>query len=270
MPYTDPYFRGFEPAFPDFWRVEEWKREFAEFSASKSAPNLMLLRIGNDHFGDFRRAIDGVNTVETQMADNDYALGEIVDAVAHSPFASDTEIVSVEDDSWDGIDHVDRNRSIALFAGPYVRQHALLSKRYTTVNLVRTIEEILGIGPIGLNDALAAPMSDIFDPTIATWSYQAIIPPVLHSTKLPLPSAAHACIDFPKRSSEYWSGVMSGQDFSHSDRINKAFARALWHGLKDRELYPAQPVSGDDLRSNRQGLLSQVEATRAGKCKVHN
>ena len=75
MPYSDPYFRSFELAFPNYWRLQEWKREFAEFSAAKSAPGLMLVRICNDHFGDFARAIDGVDTVETQMADNDYALG---------------------------------------------------------------------------------------------------------------------------------------------------------------------------------------------------
>jgi len=102
------------------------------------------------------------------MADNDYALGSIVETVANSPFAADTLIVAIEIESRDGPDHIDSHRSIALFAGPCVRQHTLVSTRYTTVNVVKTIEEILGLNPMGLNDALAAPMSDIFDRTLPT------------------------------------------------------------------------------------------------------
>src|SRR5262249_52620822 len=148
---------------PDYVRVKEWKREFDEFVKRGSAPNLMLMIVQNDHLGSFDRAPYGVNTPETQMADNDYAVGTIVEAVADSPFAKDTLVVTIEDDASDGPDHVDAQRTVALVAGPYVRQHAVVSTRYTTVNVVKTIEEVLGIGPIGLNDALAAPMSDIFD-----------------------------------------------------------------------------------------------------------
>jgi hypothetical protein len=98
-----------------------------------------------------------------------------------------TLVVAIEDDASDGADHVDADRTIALFAGPYVRLHAVVSTRYTSVNVVKTIEEILGIGPIGLNDALAPPMSDLFDPALAEWSYHAVVPDVLRSTSLPLP-----------------------------------------------------------------------------------
>src|SRR5579859_3186412 len=123
-------------------------------------------------------------------------------------------IVSMEVYARDAPDHIDAHRSLALFAGPYVRQHALVSTRYTTVNVVKTIEEILGIGPIGLNDALAEPMSDIFDPTASAWLYKAIVPDVLRSTNLPLPPSNHASVMVPKRSAEYWIKAMAGQDFS--------------------------------------------------------
>lgn len=92
MLYSDPYFYSFDPAMPDYWRVQEWKREFAEFSAKKSAPSLMLVQLANNHGGHFAKAIDGVHTVDTQVADNDYALGLIAETVANSPFASDTVI----------------------------------------------------------------------------------------------------------------------------------------------------------------------------------
>ena len=245
-PYSDPYFYDFGPNYPDFWRVKEWRREFDGFSKTNIAPDLMLVRLGNDHFGSFDTAIDGVNTPETQMADNDYALGVIIEAVAHSPFANDTLIISIEDDAWDGPDHVDAHRSIALFAGPYVRQHAVVSARYTTVSVVKTIEEILGIGPIGLNDALAAPMSGIFDPTAAMWSYQVILPDILRSTQLPLPTAERVSHVLPKHPAAYWAKAMEGQDFSGADRIDPvAFNRALWRGLKGETPYPIATKSID-------------------------
>jgi hypothetical protein len=239
-PYSDPYYLDFAPNYPDFWRVKEWKREFAQFAEKHSAPRLMLIRLGNDHFGAFAKAIDGVNTPETQMADNDYALGLIIQAVSESPFAHDTLIISIEDDACDGPDHVDAHRSIALFAGAYVRRRALVSSRYTTVSVVKTIEEILGVGPISLNDALAAPMSEIFDPNAATWSYQAAVPDVLRSTQLPLPPAEHASRALPLHTAAYWATAMAGQDFSGADRIDPvSFNRALWRGLKGSVPYPA-------------------------------
>ena len=263
MSFSDPYYYSFDPAYPDYWRIQEWKREFAEFSAKKSAPGLMLIQLGNDHTGHFTKAIDGVNTVDTQVADNDYALGMVTETVAHSPFAKDTVIIAIEDDPAGGLDHVDAFRSVALFVGAYVKQHALVSTRYTTVSIVKTIEELLGLAPMGLNDALVAPMSDVFDPSVTTWSYQAIVPDVLRSTKLPLPSSAHGCIEMPRRSNEYWAKAMAGQDFSAPDQTEPvSFSRALWRGLKGDEPYPVA-VTGADLRANRR----QAAGIRsAGSC----
>ncbi len=141
-PFSDPYYRTFFFGYPDFWREREWEREFTEFAAKKSAPALMLMWLGGDHMGHFDIALDGVNTPETQVADNDYALGRILDAVAHSPFANDTLVVSIEDDAWDGADHVDSHRTVVLFAGVYVKRHVVVSTRYTTVNVVKTIEQV--------------------------------------------------------------------------------------------------------------------------------
>lgn len=265
-PYSDPYFLDFTPAFPDFWRVQEWKREFARFSARGSAPDLMLIRLGNDHFGAFDKAIDRVNTPETQMADNDYALGLIIESVANSPFGRDTLVIAIEDDACDGPDHVDAHRSIALFAGAYVRQNALVSQRYTTVNIVKTIESILGLGPLGLNDALDVPMSDVFDTHARSWSYKAMVPDVLRKTQLPLPPALHACTVSPTHSSEYWVRAMAGQDFSKADRIEPVtFNQALWRGLKGDAPYPVS-ATGEDLRANRSALLSSSASVYRDSC----
>src|SRR5262249_28990546 len=160
---TDPYFRSFDQTFPDYWRYKEWEREFDEFVKRGNLPQLEFLRINHDHFGDFKDAIDRVNTVETEMADNDYALGLIAEKVAHSPYAKDTLIFVVEDDAQNGPDHVDAHRSIAYVIGPYVRQGAVVSPRYNTVSMLRTIEAVLGIQPMGLNDAVQQPMSEVFE-----------------------------------------------------------------------------------------------------------
>lgn len=233
--------------------------------ARNSAPDLMLVRLGNVHFGAFSTAIDAVDNPDTQMADNDYALEMLVEAVANSLFVRDTLIIAIEDDACDGPDHVDAHRSIALFAGPYVRQHALVSTRYTTVNIVKRIEAILGLGPIGLNDALAVPMSDLFDPDVTGWSFKAIVPDVLRTTKLPLPPALKACNTPPSHSSGYWANATAGQDFSRADRIDPVtFNQALWQGLKGGTPYPVG-TTGADLSVNRSTLLRLVP-TAAGGC----
>jgi len=82
MHLSDPYFYSFDPAYPDYWRLQEWKREFDALSASNTVPNLMLVALQGDHLGAFDGAIDGVNTPETQMADIDYAVGLLAQTVA--------------------------------------------------------------------------------------------------------------------------------------------------------------------------------------------
>jgi DNA-binding beta-propeller fold protein YncE len=258
MPVTDPYFRGFDQGFPDYWRFKEWEREFDGFIAAGKAPGLMLVRLPHDHTGSFAEGIDGINTVETELADNDYAVGLLVDKVAKSPFAKDTLIFVIEDDAQDGPDHVDAHRSTAYIAGPYVKQEAVVSRPYNTVNMVATIEAVLGLEPTGLNDAVAAPMADVFDITRPDWSFDAKVPEILRTTTLPLPpatTAEAACIPHPRRSAAWWAAAMAGQDFSREDQLNTpAYNHALWRGLKGGEPYPVRR-DGQDLRTNRAALL---------------
>ena len=264
---TDPYFRGFDMNFPDYWRFKEWEREFDGYVAAGSLPNLSLVRLPHDHFGSFETAIDGVNTVETQMADNDYALGLLIEKVAASRFAADTLIFVIEDDAQDGPDHVSARRSIAFVAGPYVRRGAVVSERYNTVSMVRTMEDILGLAPLGLNDAMARPMSAVFDPEVTTWSYRALVPAILRTTRLPLPAdraadAGAGCAT-GYRSAAYWTKAMAGQNFNDEDHLDTAaFNRALWHGL-DQAGAP-QPVKrdGENLRKNRAPGVASCALTR--------
>ena len=143
-PLTDVYFRGYDQNYPDLWRYNEWKREFDQFVANGNLPSLSLVRISHDHMGSFGTALGGVNTPETQQADCDLALGRLVEAVANSRYAADTLIIVTEDDVQDGPDHVDSHRGTAYVVGPYVKQGAVVSTRYNQVNVLRTIEDILG------------------------------------------------------------------------------------------------------------------------------
>jgi len=285
MDISDPYFRGYDQKCPDYWRFKEWEREFDQYAAGGNLPNLSLVRFPHDHFGDFAAAIDGVNTVETEMADNDYAVGLLIEKVANSPYKADTLIFVIEDDAQDGGDHVNARRSIGYIVGPYVKQGGVVvSTHYTTVNMLRTIEDVLGIVPLGLNDGLAAPMADAFDRKQEDWSYTAIVPEILHSTQLPVPAAAAiaasatpsvtggelaGCFDRSKRTPEYWAAAMAGQNFTVEDQLDAArFNQALWTGLAGADKpYPAVRHGGD-LRANRGELLAQYRNALTTECGV--
>jgi YVTN family beta-propeller protein len=265
MNRTDPYFRGYDVKLPDFFRYIEWAREFDDFVKNKRMPNLTLLRLMNDHTGAFAQAIRGVNTPELQVADNDYAVGLVVDKVAHSPYANSTLIFVVEDDAQDGPDHVDAHRSIALTAGPYVKQGQLVSERYSTVSLIRTIEEILGLPAQNLHDAGARPMIEIFDPTKTSWTYTAAPSSLLLGTQLPIelvqPNVRRAdASEAPKPSHDaaWWAERTKDFDFTDADKNDPAvYNRVLWEGTMGDKPYPAGR-SGLDLRRDRAALLQSA------------
>ena len=241
-PVTDPYFRSFDQGFPDHWRVEEWKRDWLPRVAARATPRLTLLRLAHDHFGDFAEAIDAVDTPDRQIADNDYAIGRVAEEVAKSAAGKDTLIVIVEDDAQNGADHVDAHRSLAYLIGPGVRHGAVVSTRYTTVNLLKTIERVLDLPPLGLNDSLALPMADAFDPALITdWAYTAKWPATLDATGLPKPAnrvalagaAVRPASLAPERTAAWWADAMKSQDFSGEDKLDTdAFNAALWTGMK--------------------------------------
>jgi YVTN family beta-propeller protein len=271
-PYTDPFYRGFDNAFPDYYRYTEWARDFdARYAYGHRAgrsvrdmPALTLVRLMHDHTGDYAKAIDGVNTPELQVADNDYALGLLIQKISHSPHANDTLIFVVEDDAQDGGDHVDSHRSIAFVAGAYVKQGAVVSTPYNTINFVRTIEEVLGLPPMNLNDALARPMTDIFTTTPGRWSFTATPAAILYNTSLPLPPRRVGLIvPKPAHDASYWARVTRGMNFATEDRLDPAdFNRILWKGIMGDKPYPATPT-GLDLRRNREDLLSRYrQSTR--------
>lgn len=250
-PFTDIYFRGFDNSFPDYWRFREWAREFDSYCRNGRLPALETVRFMHDHTGDFATAIDGVNTPETQIADNDYAVGLLIEKIAKSRYASDTLVFVIEDDAQDGPDHVDAHRSVALVAGPYVKHRAVVSERLTTVSMIRTIEEILGLAPLNLHDAHVRPMAAAFDLKAGKWSYSAQVPAMLRTTTLPLPPSpkGSASVVGPAHGWAYWAEKMKRFDFTAEDRLDTAsYNRILWEGLMGDRPYPLMR-SGEDMRA---------------------
>lgn len=276
MPNTDPYYFDWDMDIPDYWLFKEWEREFDSYVKHHNLPNLELVALPHDHFGNLgsNTVLDDVNTIETQISDNDYALALLVQKVAQSEYRDDTLIFVIEDDAQDGPDHVDAHRTIAYVIGPYVRQGAVVSTHYSTVNMLRTIEDILGMQPMGLNDGLQAPMSDVFTRELKKWDYTPIVPEALYSTTLPLPRknstnqlpAAKLRNPSPIHDAAYWAGVMRGFDFRRPDHLDTMrFNRAVWVGLKGEGVPYPTIRSGLDLRNNREKLLLQVEDVKTSR-----
>jgi YVTN family beta-propeller protein len=243
---TDPYFRGFDTAFPDYWRETEWEREFDRFVRDGQMPDLCLVRFMEDHMGSFKKAIDGINTPERQQADNDYAVGRLVEKVAASIFKDNTLIFVVEDDAQNGADHVDSHRSTAYVVGPFVKQGRVVSQFYTTVNVLRTIEDILGTEHLNIHTATARPMAEVFDLKQETWKFKAEPSNYLKDTALPLPNKAGAL--HPTHDAAYWAAATAQFDFSKEDNLGDpdAFNRIIWKGLKGDVPYPGEAiVSGE-------------------------
>src|SRR6266478_3937969 len=184
------------------------------------------MRVSHDHMGSFGSALGGVNTPETQQADDDLAVGRLVQAVSASPYAADTLIIITEDDCQDGPDHVDSHRATAYVVGPYVKQGAVVSTRYSQVNALRTIEDILGTEHMNLNTAFQRPMTDVFDiRSSGKWNFVAEGSTILKLTQLAqVPGGlgvrfVRGADVKPKHDAEYWAKATAGFDFSDADRV---------------------------------------------------
>jgi YVTN family beta-propeller protein len=160
--HINPAFPIFNTGIPDQYRLDVFLQDFQQYVANKNLPNLIVMTLCTDHTSG---GTLGDPTPASQVADNDLAVGRLVDAVSHSPFWADTAIFFVEDDPQAGVDHVDGHRSLAYIVSPYIRRRQVNHTYYTQISMVRTIEEILGLPPMNQHDMLAQPMADAFTDT---------------------------------------------------------------------------------------------------------
>jgi hypothetical protein len=170
--------------------------------------------------------------------------------VAHSQhYARDTLFIVLEDDAQDGPDHEDAHRGTAYVVGPYVKTNAVVSTRYSTVNAVRTIEDILGLEHLNLNTAYQRPMTDVFDiGASGYWDYEPLVSVYVKEANLPLASLApDGKVQYaegpadpkPTHQAAWWTDRTRGFDWSSEDRIPTAlFNQIIWNGMMGNVPYP--------------------------------
>jgi YVTN family beta-propeller protein len=162
-PYTTDFRGNYDPLYPswdlnisDMARYYEWEKEFKQFEKNGNLPQFETVYLPNDHTGGWKWG------PQQMVAQNDYALGKLVDKVSHSKYWKDTAIFVVEDDAQGGVDHVDAHRSVALAISPYTQIGKVDSTFYDTPSVLRTMELILGLKPMTQFDAAAIPMVNSF------------------------------------------------------------------------------------------------------------
>jgi YVTN family beta-propeller protein len=226
---VDPAITGdaSDPAFQGTSRFGAWLAEFRGFVATLNSsgqdtmPNFCILRLPNDHTAGMR---PGQPTPQFYVADNDYALGRVIQEISSSPYWKDTAIFVVEDDAQAGPDHVDAHRSPALVISAYNRPGALVHQYHTTVSLIRTMELLLGMSPMNQLDANAAPI-DIFQDTPDLQPYKAVVPLVVEDNLLVTASR--------ERVNAYWIRKSQEQDLDHPDMADPVILNgAIWFAVR--------------------------------------
>lgn len=160
--HFDPKFRSYDLTYPDVKRADRFLEELAGFEKAGAMPRLIVIRLPNDHTAGTR---PNNPTVTAMVADNDLALGRVVEGLSKSIFWPKLAIFVVEDDAQNGSDHVDAHRTVALAISPYIKKRTVDSDMYSTSSMLRTMELILGLEPMSQFDAAARPMANSFTAT---------------------------------------------------------------------------------------------------------
>jgi YVTN family beta-propeller protein len=232
-PYLAPHVHYWPLIQSDQSRADEFIKEYNEFSQKDTVPNLMLLSLPCDH-------TEGVNQTypapRSMMADNDLALGRVVEAVSKSPQWKNTCIFVIEDDAQSGPDHVDGHRTVYGVYSPYNKMHTVDSHLYTTTNMIKSIEFMLGFKPMNRFDTLAWPIDSCFNDTPDLTPYKVTPNLIALDERSPKPSAMTP-------SQRYWAKVSAKLDWSHLDGPNPLLLnRVIWSTLHPNgEKYPARP-----------------------------
>ncbi len=207
-------------------RFTEWNREFQQQLAANTVPTFSMVRFMNDHT---RGLTPGAASPQAQVADNDYAVGQLVDTVSHSSIWNSTAIFVIEDDAQDGPDHVDAHRSTCYVISPYIKQASVDHTFYNTDSALKTMELLLGLPPMSQYDAVATPFLD-FDtapnngaPYTALQPAQALITetnPTMSSLK-------------PGTMAYHLAKLSSKLDFKHPDSAPAALLTEMeWKSVK--------------------------------------
>lgn len=248
--HYDELYPDFNTDYPDQLRADEFLNEFTAYVRARQEnedarfqlPQFVLLYLPDDHTGGTR---PGHPRPQASVADNDLALGRVVEAVSHSPYWDDTAIMVLEDDAQDGADHVDAHRSIAFVISKYspgsAEQPYVEHRFYTTVNMIHTLETLLGLPPMNVNDAYAPRMTQMFSGQGNQAPYKA-----------DRRNQKNGLIYEINRKDAPGGKISSQMDFSHPDAAPAAkLNRVLWRDQKGnvpmpKPMHTVLPAEGDD------------------------
>lgn len=247
VPNTDESYRQFDMAYADsdaWWkldcpapqqtraygqfkarsRFEEWKREFDGYVRSGRMPRFQMIRLPRDHT---QGTAPGFHSPRAMAADNDYGVGQIVEAVSRSPFWKKTAIFIIEDDAQNGFDHVDAHRSVCYVVSPFIRRATVDHRFYNTDSVLRTMELLLGLTPMNQYDAVAPPLRVFRDVAANDAPYEAILPP-------------RSVVGEVNTRMSYRARDSQRLDFTKEDSVpDDLFNDILWHGVMGKRPKPA-------------------------------
>jgi DNA-binding beta-propeller fold protein YncE len=224
--HYDPRYVDGIGAVTDQKRIEEWEREFRTFEQNGRMPQFTIMHLPNDHTLGTR---PGRPTPRAMVADNDLALGRLVEVVSHSRFWPETAIFVLEDDAQDGPDHIDAHRSPLLVISPYVRRGTVEHAHFSTASVLKTIEQVLGLPSLTYFDDRAPSLFADFQQEPILDGYTALQPQISMDAVNPTDApGAHE--------SERW-------DFSHPDRApEQELNRVIWKSVKGKDSEPPAPI----------------------------
>ena len=222
---------------PDVCRARIFRDELAKFEHAGSLPNLLYLFLPQDHTSG---TTPGYPTPRAMVADNDRALGEIVEAVSKSKFWPETCIFVVEDDPQSGYDHVDGHRTVALVISPHTRRQHVDHTNYNQTGMVKTIELILGLPPMTQLDLSAPAMRDCFAAAAN------LTPFLARPAQVPL-DEMNPPLSKLKGTALKWARKSIALSFDKEDEADDdVLNRIIWHSMRGSRPYPEQWVLKDD------------------------
>jgi YVTN family beta-propeller protein len=233
-------FPNYQLAIPDQYRTEIFLREFRDYVSNGNLPSLVTMTLPTDH-------TTGVSpkfpTPAAEVADNDLALGRIVDAVSHSPYWKDSAIFVTEDDAQAGVDHIDGHRTTGFVISPWTKRGVEDPRYSTQINMVRTIEQILGLPPMNQMDLVARPMAWLFSDTADDTPFDARPNQIPLDQGVTQPAAAAARMSSIKRQWVAWSArqKFGRKNFRPDSTPEQVLNHAIWYGTKGyRTPYPGE------------------------------
>jgi YVTN family beta-propeller protein len=214
-------FPNFQTNITDQYRADLFQRDFKAYEKNGKLPALNMMWVMDDHTNGLNA---GYPTPSAMVADNDLATGRIVDTISHSKYWKDSAVFVVEDDSQNGIDHVDGHRNVTMIASPYSRHGAVDHTYYSQTNVVRTIEQILGLPPMNQLDMAAEPMYDAFADQPNYQPYTTV------PNNIPLDTMNGTAAQATNPMQKTWLTWSEKQNFRSEDQLAFApFNRLTWY-----------------------------------------